>query len=163
MNRKHIAGLFLFFFIFTAQIFSEELVGVCNLFLGESTDIIETKLEQDEWKKMDLFKNVIEYTNEKAELYNYPISCIDLKYNHDKLALITMYFNVENDDYKFSLATEKLIASYGFKFQSETGKHEDKSYKKTLTSGRKMLVISDADVTGVNNQISIMDLDLLLN
>lgn len=151
-------------FAFITPLFAEEFSGIFNISLGDKFSSVEAKLTEDGWEKEELFKNVNEYKNSNAKLYDFPVYCIDLKFNHDKLAMIVMYFNMdaETDGDSFSEVLDKFVSAYDFAVYNEAGNFDERTYKSTLLNNRKMMVVSNPEVTGANIQVSVADIDLLL-
>ena len=148
-----------------AQLTAQEISGFINLNLGESSVAADIKLTEAGWQKEEMFKNVIEYKKEGAVLYGYPISCIDLKFNHDKLAMLTLYFNINEASLESdcNAIKDKAVFENGYVFNTESGKLKDKNYRSTYVKRRKMLVINNTVMTNINFQLSVSDIDLLLN
>lgn len=163
--KKLFLSVFISVFVFFSPLFAEEFSGVFNISLGENFNSVEAKLTESGWEKEQMFKNVNEYKNPDAKLYDFPLYCLDLKFNHDKLAMIIMYFNMdsESEGDSFSAVLDKFVSTYGFTVYSESGNFDERTYKSTLLNNRKMMVVSNPEVTGANIQVSVADIDLLLN
>ena len=165
MFKKFILCSVLFTLISFVPLAAQELSGFINLNLGESSLAADVKLTEAGWQKQEMFKNIIEYKKEDASLYGIPVSCIDLKFNHDKLAMMTIYFNLKAETEKtdFSTIKDKAVYENGYVFNTESGSLKDKNYRSTYLKRRKMLVINNVAMTDLNLQVSISDIDLLLN
>ena len=165
MFKKFILCSVLFTILSFVPLAAQELAGFLNLNLGESSLAANIKLTEAGWQKEEMFKNIIEYKKEDAAIYGIPISCIDLKFNHDKLAMMTIYFNLKEDaeEADFSTIKDKAVFENGYVFNTESGSLKDKNYRSTYLKRRKMLVINNVTMTDLNLQVSISDIDLLLN
>ena len=165
MFKKSILCSVLFTFLSLMPLAAQELSGFLNLNLGESSLAVDIKLKEAGWQKEEMFKNIIEYKKEGATLYGIPVSCLDLKFNHDKLAMMTLYFNIgdENGVSDFATIKDKAVFENGYVFTTESGSLNDKTYKSTYLKRRKMLVINNIKMTDINFLVSVSDIDLLLN
>lgn len=163
MKKVLLSAVFLFLGIFSLS--AQEFSGFLNIYVGDSSESVEAKLLEDGWQKQEMFKDIIEYYKEGAELYGFPIACMDVKFNQGKLAMMTLYFNVkeENGVTDFNTLRDKAVYNNGYVLTKETGSFDDSNYHSTYIKRRKMLVINNTTMTDINFLISVSDIDLLLN
>ena len=164
MNKRFILGATLALTIFITPLFSKDFTGLFDIVLGETPDAAQETLAHFGWQKEENFKNINEYKKEGAELYGYPVNCINIKFTNDKLSMITVYFNISDNKIEtYNSIKEKLITDYEFKLNKENGVLEKNNYFGTFVSKRKVLVISNPSVSDSDFMISVSDIDLLLD
>ena len=150
--------------VFSTPLFSKDFTGLFDVVLGDTPAATQEKLAYFGWQKEENFKSINEYKKAEAELYGFLVNCINLKFTNDKLAMITVYFNIPGNKVEtYSTIKDNLPADYEFNLNKETGSFEKNDYFGTFVSKRKVLVVSNPSVSDSDFMISVSDIDLLLD
>ena len=166
MKKTTVLIVLLILGVLVIPLYAKDFTGLFDVSLGNSSHTVENKLAMFGWHRESEFKNINEFKKDGADLYGYPVNCIDLKFNNDKLSMITVYFNIDSEledkIQVFSDIQGKIVSEYEFVLNNEKGSFSESNYRGTFTNNRKMLVVGNPNVSDSNFMVSITDIDLLL-